>query len=49
MSDEPWKFFGNTESSTVQQLKFRNGLVISPHILPGMWLLIHAGIKVKPC
>ena len=23
----------------VQLLKFRNGLVISPHTLPGMWLL----------
>ena len=30
-------------------LKFRNGFVISPHTLLGTWLLIHAGIKVKPC
>ena len=32
----------------VQQLKFRNGYVISSHILLGIWLLIHARIKVKP-
>ena len=24
-------------------------IVISPHTLLGMWLLTHAGIKVKPC
>ena len=30
----------------VQPLKFRNGYVISSHTLLGMWLLIHAGIKV---
>ena len=31
----------------VQPLKFRNGWVISSHTLHGMWLLIHAGIKVN--
>ena len=33
----------------MQPLKFRNGYVISSHTLVGMWLLIHVGIKVKPC
>ena len=32
----------------VQPLKFGNGYVILSHILLSMWLLIHAGIKVKP-
>ena len=32
-----------------QPLKFGNGLVISSHTFLGMWLLIHAGIKVTPC
>ena len=35
-------------ANMVQPLKFRNGWVISSHTLLGMWLLIHAGIKVKP-
>ena len=30
-------------------LKFRNGNVILPHTLLAIWLLIHAGIKDKPC
>ena len=30
-------------------LNFKGGEVISFHTLQGMWLLIHAGIKVKPC
>ena len=34
-------------TSTVQPLKFRNGQVISSHTLLGVWLLIHAGIKVN--
>ena len=34
---------------SVQSLKFGNGYVISSHILLGMWLHIHAGIKGKPC
>ena len=34
--------------STVQSLKFGNGEAISSHTLPGMWLLIHAGIKINP-
>ena len=29
--------------------KFRNGKIISSHSLLGVWLLIRAGIKVKPC
>ena len=29
--------------------KFENVLVISFHTMPGMWLVIHAGIKVDPC
>ena len=28
--------------------QFENGSVISSHTLLGMWLLIHAGIKVNP-
>ena len=31
----------------MQPLKFRS--LISSHALLGMWLLIHAGIKVNPC
>ena len=30
-------------------LNFNGATVISTHTLQGMWLLIHAGIKVKPC
>ena len=30
----------------VQLLKFGKGLVISSNTLQGMWLLIHAGIKL---
>ena len=32
----------------VAPLKFGNGYVISSHPLLGMWLFIHAGIKVNP-
>ena len=35
-----------SRTSTVIALKFGNGHVISHHTLLGMWLLIHAGIKV---
>ena len=38
-----------SKTSTVQPLKFGNGWVIPAETLLGMWLLIHAGIKVKPC
>ena len=37
------------EITSVQPLKFMNGLVIPSHTLLGVWLLIHAGIQVKPC
>ena len=37
------------QTDNEQYLKFRNGSVISSHTLLSMWLLIHAGIKVKPC
>ena len=30
-------------------LNFNGAYVILSHTLQGMWLLIHAGIKVKPC
>ena len=39
----------HSKTSTVAPLKFSNGEVISSHMLLGMQLLIHAGIKVKPC
>ena len=29
-----------------KNLKFGKWLVISSHALPGLWLLIHAGIKI---
>ena len=32
----------------LQPLEFGNEL-ISSHMLLGMWLHIHAGIKIKPC
>ena len=38
-----------SQTSTVQPLKFGNEQVISPHALLGMQLLIHAGVKVNPC
>ena len=37
------------QTSTVAQLKFGNGLVNSSHTLLGVWLLIHAEIKVNMC
>ena len=39
----------HSQTSTVQPLRLGNGETISSHTLLGMWLLIHAGIKVKPC
>ena len=38
----------HSKTSTLQQLKFADGYVISSHTLLGMWLHIHAEIKVKP-
>ena len=43
------KLLIHSETSTVQPLKFGNGSVISSNTLPGIWLLIHAGIKDNPC
>ena len=31
------------------QLEFGNARVLSYHVLLGVFLIIHAGIKVKPC
>ena len=39
----------HSQTSTVTQLKFGNGKIISFHILLGMGLLIHARIKGNPC
>ena len=38
-----------SQTSTVQPLKFGNVLANSSHDLLGMWLLIHAEIKVNRC
>ena len=35
----------HSQTSTDASLKFGNGWIISPYILLGMFLLIHAGIK----
>ena len=43
------KLLIHSQTSTAQPLKFGNGWVISSHILLGMNLLIHSGIKSKPC
>ena len=43
------KLFIHSQTSAVQLLEFGNGKVNSSHSLLGMWLFIHAGIKVKPC
>ena len=40
------KLLIHSQTSTVQPLKFGNGQVISSHTLLGMWLLIHAGLKL---
>ena len=42
------KLFIHSQTSMIAPLKFVNGYVISSHILLCMWLLIYAGIKVKP-
>ena len=42
------KLLIHSQTSTVEPLKFENGLVISSCTFLYMWLLIHAGIKVKP-
>ena len=41
------KLFIHFQTSTVASVTFGNGKVISPHTLMCMWLLIHAGIKVR--
>ena len=35
-----------SQNSPIAPLKFRNGYIISPYILLGMWLFINAEIKV---
>ena len=37
------------QTSTVQPLKFVNGQVASSNMSFGLWLIIHAGIKVVAC
>ena len=49
MWDELTYPFLSFNGATIQVFKFKNGYVISSHTLLGVWLLIHAGIKVKPC
>ena len=39
----------DSQTSTVQQLKFGNVSVISSHTLLDKQLLTHAGVKGKPC
>ena len=41
------KLLSHSQTTTVQPLKFENGLVIPPHTLLGVWLLIHARIRVN--
>ena len=41
--------FNSAAARHHQVLKFEDGWVVSFHILLGVWLLIHAGIKVNPC
>ena len=43
------KLLGHYQTPTVQLMKFGYEWVNSPHILLGIWLLIHAGIKGNPC
>ena len=40
------ELFIHSQTSMVKPLEFKNALVISSYTLQGMWLLIHAGIKV---
>ena len=39
----------HSQTSTVQPLKYGDGYVILSHNILGIWLIIHAGIKVKLC
>ena len=43
------KLLIHSQTETVPWLEFWNKQSISFHTLLGMWLLINAGIKVKPC
>ena len=43
------KLLIHSQTSAMEPVKFGKGYVISPNILRGMWLFIHAEIKVKPC
>ena len=43
------KLIIDSQTSTAQLIKYRDGLVISPCILLGMRLLIHVVIQVNPC
>ena len=38
------EFVIHLQTSTVQQLKFGDGEVVSSHILSGMWLIFYAEI-----
>ena len=42
------KLLNHSQSPTVAPLNFGHDLVISSHILLGMCLLVHAGLKVDP-
>ena len=39
----------HSQTSTARPLKFGYELVISSHTWVGVWLLIHAGIKIDTC
>ena len=43
------KLLIHSQTSTMQQLKPGNGLIISFHFLLSMEVPIHAGINVDPC
>ena len=43
------KLLIHSQTSTVQPMNLRNGLVISFHTVLSKWALIHAGIKVNLC
>ena len=43
------KILIHSQTTTSAQLKFGNEYVISFHTLLGVWLRIHAEIKVKTC
>ena len=46
--DELLDHYKEWNKISYQFLKFGNGWVISAHTFLGMWLLLHAGIKVNP-